>query len=92
MELILGILMLFGIVSMGAEAETETTDNPDTKFAAIESTPPVQPAPKAADTHPQECLARHPHSIYRDLTLPYGSQQRTAASCLQSGNGAHPDE
>ena len=92
MELILGILMLFGIASTGAEAETDTTGNPNTESAVMESAPPVQPAPKAADNHQQECLTRFPHSIYRDLTVPYGSQQRTAARCPHSCKGACPDE
>ena len=84
MELILGILMLFGIVSMGAEAETETTDNPDSESVVMESTPAVPPAPKAVDNYLPECLISHPHSIYRDLTLPYKSQQGTTICCPHS--------
>jgi hypothetical protein len=92
MELIIGILMLFGIASAGAEAETETTANPEIKSAVIESMPVVQPAPKAADNLSQECLTHHPRSIYRDLTLPYESQQRTAAPCFKNYKGACSDE
>jgi len=87
MELIIGILMLFGIASVGAEAEIEISATLETESTVIESVPAVQPAQKAADANQQTCLPQYRHSIYRDLTIPYGSQQRIAASCLQSCNG-----
>ena len=92
MELIIGILMLFGIASAEAEAEVETAANLETDPTAIESAPAVQPAPKVADANQQTCLSHHRHSIYRDLTVPYGSQQRITAPCLQSCNGDCPNE
>jgi len=92
MELIIGILMLFGIASVGSEAETKTSANLEIESTVMESAPPVQPAPKMEDATPSACLTHHTQSIYRDLTVPYESQQRIAASCLQSCNGDCPDE
>jgi len=92
MELIIGILMLFGIASVGAEAEVETAAILETESIVVESAPAVQSAPKAVDVNQQTCLSRHRRSTYRDLTIPYGSQQRIAASCLQGCNGDCPDE
>jgi len=87
MELIIGILLLFGIASVGAEVEVEAANNLETKPTAIESVLVEQPAPKTADANQQRCLSHHTYSTYRNLTIPYGSQQRIAASCLQSCNG-----
>jgi len=87
MELIIGILMLFGIASVGAEAEIETSATLETEPTVIESAPVEQHMPKAEDAIQQRCLTYHTHSTYRNLTVPYGSQQRIAASCLQSCNG-----
>ncbi|MFC1602927.1 hypothetical protein ACFL3U_05125 [Pseudomonadota bacterium] len=92
MELIIGILMLFGIASVGAEAEIETAATLEAEPTVIESAPVEQPAPKAEDTNQQRCLFHHTYSTYRDLTIPYGSQQQIAASCLQSCNGDSPNE
>jgi len=92
MELIIGILMLFGIASVGAEAETEVSASPEIESTVKERAPVEQPAPKAADANQQTCLSHHKHSAYRDLTIPYGSQQRMAASCLQSCNEDCPNE
>jgi|GEM_PF-6581490 len=94
MELILGILMLFGIASVGAEAETETPPNLEIESTIIESAPAEQPVPKVEKATPSTCFTHHTHtqSIYRDLTVPYGTQQRLAASCLQSCKGACSDE
>ena len=92
MELIIGILMLFGIASVEAEAEVETPANLETEPTVIESTPAVQTAPKAIEANQKACLTHHRHSIYRDLTVPYESQQRIAAPCLQSCNGDCPNE
>jgi len=92
MELIIGILMLFGIASVGEEAEIETSATLETEPTVIESAPVEQPAPKAEDANQQACLYHQMHSTYRDLTIPYGSQQRIAAICLQSCNGDCPNE
>jgi len=92
MELIIGILMLFGIASIGAEAEIETSATLETESTVMESAPVEQLAPKAADANQQTCLSHHMYSTYRDLTIPYGRQQRIAASCLQSCNGDCPNE
>jgi len=92
MELIIGILMLFGIASVEAEAEVETAANLKTEPTVIESAPVEQPAAKAEDVNQQRCLSHHTYSIFRDLTIPYGGQQRLAASCLQSCNGDCPNE
>ena len=87
MELIIGILMLFGIASVEAEAEIEAPANLETESTVMESMPAVQPALKVVDANQQTCLSHHKHSTYRDLTVPYGSQQWIAASCLQSCSG-----
>jgi len=92
MELIIGILMLFGIASTGAEAEVETATNLETEPTVIESTSAVQPAPEVVDTNQQTCLSHHIHGTYRDLTIPYGSQQRIAPPCIQSCNRDCPGE
>lgn len=92
MELIIGILLLFGIASTGAEAEAETAANLETEPSVMESAPAVQSVPKTADANQQTCLPRHIYSTYRDLTIPYGSQQRIAASCRQSCNEGCPNE
>ena len=92
MELIIGILMLFGIASAGAEAEIEAPANLETESTVMESMPAVQPALKVVDANQQTCLTHHTHSTYRNLTIPYGSQQWIAASCLQSCNGDCPNE
>jgi len=92
MELIIGILMLFGIASVGAEADSETSANLETEPTVMKSAPVKQPAPKAEDVNQQTCLTHHTHSAYRDLTVPYGSQQQIAASCLQSCSGDCPNE
>jgi len=87
MELIIGILMLFGIASAEAEAEIEAPANLEIESTVIENVPAVQLAPKTADANQQACLTSYTHSTYRDLTVPYGSQQQITASCLQSCNG-----
>jgi len=93
MELIIGILLLFGIASTGAEAEAETPAvNLETESTVIESAPAVQPTPEVIDANQQACLHLYIHSTYRDLTIPYEIQQRLAASCLQSCNGDCPNE
>jgi len=92
MELIIGILMLFGIASVGAEAELETATNLEAESTVMESVSVKQPMPKAVDANQQTCLSHHEHSTYRDLTIPYGSQQRIVASCRQSCNEGCPNE
>jgi len=92
MELIIGILMLFGIATVGVEADSGIPANLEIKSTVTENAPAVQPAPKAADANQQRCLSHHTNSTYRDLTIPYGSQQRIAASCLQTCNGGCPNE
>jgi len=92
MEFIIGILMLFGIATVGTEVEAETSANLKTEPTAIESASVVPPVPKAADANQQTCFAHDAHSTYRDLTIQYGSQQRITAPCLQSCNRDCSDE
>ena len=80
MEIVLGILLLFGAFTLGAV--TSGSDDNDTDTAEIETDAYDHHEQAVAASPLQQCQASGSAVTYRDLTVPYvrpGDQKSTSA-------------